>query len=180
MVKVIIVGSQKDKWNIGGKLKAIRAIARILDKYNPKQVLVGSGECPNGGIDKWVERLALGKGFTFIGYPPEVNAWNDKWIPYQDFIKENPHKVTTLHNWKCIKCGMKRSGSFERNQLICPKCGIPMYIRARGYKYRNTLMAKEGEELYSIDPKGVWSGGRWTIRHAKKLGKIVHQIEIDQ
>lgn len=179
--QVVIVGSQNDKWTDKGVVQAIAIIDSILSKYNPKTVNIASGECPLGGIDKWVERQAIWKGFTFIGFPPETKSWNDKWIPVDEFKKNNPHGSTTLRNWKCPICGMKaRTGSTEIEPLRCSKDGHEMYIRARGFKHRNMEMAKHGTEFYSIDPKGIWSGGRWTIKQAKKLGKIVHQIEIDQ
>lgn len=178
---IVIVGSQDSKWNDTGAVKAINAIHSILDRYKLGNVAIASGECPFGGIDKWVQREATWKGFMFMGYPPESKSWGDKWIPYEEFLKNNPFKVTPLRHWKCPICQEKAYLNTTNNKAVkCPKCGMDMYIRARGYKYRNMEMVIHGDEFFSIDPKGVWSGGRWTIKEAKKLGKIVHQIEIEQ
>jgi len=47
----------------------------------------------------------------------------------------------------------------------------------RGYKQRNIQIAEECDILYCIDPKERdWSGGRWTMNYAEKLGKETHLI----
>jgi len=48
-----------------------------------------------------------------------------------------------------------------------------------GYKQRNTEMATDCDILYDIEPKGVWSGGTWTMKLAEKLGKETHKIEVE-
>lgn len=51
--------------------------------------------------------------------------------------------------------------------------GKKVYLK--GYKDRNMEIAKECDVLYCIDPAWRdWSGGRWTMNYAKKLGKEVH------
>jgi hypothetical protein len=53
-------------------------------------------------------------------------------------------------------------------------------IYQKGYKSRNMDIAKNIEILYCIDPKNrQGGGGLWTLRHAKKIGKETHHIEIE-
>jgi len=47
------------------------------------------------------------------------------------------------------------------------------------YKKRNILIAENCDVLYDIEPKGKRSGGTWTMRYAKRLGKPVFLVEID-
>ena len=45
-------------------------------------------------------------------------------------------------------------------------------VGKRGYKQRNIMIAEDCDILYCIDTKDrEWSGGRWTMTHAKELGK---------
>jgi len=49
-----------------------------------------------------------------------------------------------------------------------------------GYRERNYQIAKACDVLYCFDPRGRgWSGGKWTMKMAKELGKETHLVEID-
>lgn len=49
----------------------------------------------------------------------------------------------------------------------------------KGYKSRNIQIAEACDIFYCIDAKDrAWSGGRWTMNYARKLGKEVHLIEL--
>lgn len=47
-----------------------------------------------------------------------------------------------------------------------------------GYKERDIAMAASCDILYCVDPVGVKSGGDWTLRMARRLGKEVHRVEL--
>ncbi len=47
-----------------------------------------------------------------------------------------------------------------------------------GYKERNLVIAAYSDIVYCIDPKGVKSGGNWTLEQAKKIGRETYRIEL--
>ena len=50
-----------------------------------------------------------------------------------------------------------------------------------GYRERNYEIAETCDVLYCFDPRGRgWSGGKWTMKMAKELGKETHLVEIEQ
>jgi len=68
---------------------------------------------------------------------------------------------------------------------VCKELGVKVrVVRSEGWgwkywKVRNRRIAELVEALYCIDKKGrEWSGGRWTMREAKRLGKWVKLIEV--
>ncbi len=49
-----------------------------------------------------------------------------------------------------------------------------------GYKSRNIQIAEACDALYCIEPKDrEWSGARWTLNYAKRLGKPTYLVEIE-
>jgi len=77
-LKVAIVGSEEKKWNEYQKVGAKSFIRTILSNDNVKVMI--SGDCPNGGVDKWAESIAGDPscGVTALIYSPEINRWKDK------------------------------------------------------------------------------------------------------
>jgi hypothetical protein len=53
-------------------------------------------------------------------------------------------------------------------------------VRKKGYKSRNMEIAEACDVLYCIDPANRnWSGARWTMQEAEKLGKYTHLVLIE-
>lgn len=46
------------------------------------------------------------------------------------------------------------------------------------YKKRNIQMAKEGNLVIDLEPEGFTSGGTWTVKYAKSIGKVGVTVEI--
>ena len=159
MTKVAIVGPEESKWTPELKVKAIKEIELILEHYN-YPVLI-SGHCPKGGVDIWSEIIASEIGIKKEIFPPEIEQWNDK-------------------------------------KSFCEVCDG--YVTYKGYKSRNIQITKACDVLYCITPwcclgtiveddkwayckhcettGHVSSGGCWTMKYAKKLGKETHLIVI--
>lgn len=194
-MKIAIVGASEHKWTEEQKLKARITIKDILWGYMASEVYpylpemiidsslfnitLISGHCHKGGVDIWAEEIAKELGTQTEIYPAEVHQWNDK-------IEEHSELVD-VHGWDLPRV-------VERYTM-------------KGYRSRNIQIAKACDVLYDIEPEGScshcggegftyegalcvsmnckfckgtgnYSGGTWTMRKAKKLGKEVHQVVV--
>jgi hypothetical protein len=75
-MNVAIIGNGSDKFTPASRIRAFRAIRRILDDH-PDAVIV-SGRSPVGGIDVWAEKIAVEMGFDTLIFEPEIHAWDGK------------------------------------------------------------------------------------------------------
>lgn len=156
--KVAIVGSEKKYLTPSQETKAEFAIYDILRKEGAylgpnwiDQIILVSGGCPNEGIDKLAEKVATAWKIEKEIHNPGINQW-------EDGIGKEPYDYDD-HGVNIIKY----------RQVIL-----------KGYKSRNIDIANSCHVLYCIDPKGRnWSGGKYTMMVAKRLGKEVHLIEIE-
>jgi len=176
-MKIAIVGAEESKWTKEQKKKAIKKINGIFHSWryateenSPKlksslllHITLVSGHCPKGGVDIWAELIADELKIRKKIYPAEVHQWGDKvtMIPFSE-LEVAEHKM-------------------DKN-LLEHKQGDYYYYRRfvqKGYRSRNIQIAENCDILYCINPKGVWSGGTWTMNYAKKLGRKVFLIEIE-
>lgn len=183
MIKIAIVGSEEKHWTFEQRRKAVEEIEKIFRREarrhfvskltypNPDfmfsddvrrfkklwngQIKLISGGCPKGGVDIWAEIIAVIHRILKKIFHPKINQWNDRC----DYFENCPCK-----NDKICTANLDNSCGFKRT----------------GYKSRNIQIAEECDVLYCIDPKNrKWSGGRWTMNYAKKLGKEVHLVLIE-
>jgi len=139
-----------------------------------------------GGVDTWAEIIATKLGIKTEIYPAEAMDWNDKLRCLA---------CGTLNPLKTIKC---QDGFCVGN----------LFDYVYGYRSRNIQIAEVCDILYDLEPKGSckycggtgttftygdsrpmtcrkcegdgsYSGGTWTLRYARKLGKEVHKVIIE-
>ena len=94
----------------------------------------------------------------------------------KDFFQE------ILVSGGCPKGGVDIWAEEVADELKIPKRIFkPNSMDWIGYKARNILIAKACDVLYCIDPKwrGGKTGGQWTLRKAKELGKDTYLVEIE-
>jgi len=182
--------------------------SQIEGAFNNKEVILVSGHSPKGGVDVWAENIAKELGIKTEIYAPEVNQWNDKWVSREELTipvwhLSRPHKcpkcgyVSDVTN-VCRKCNelmwVKLYGYRSRNIQIAEACDVLYDIEpAHSCRYCKGT---------GIDPKsydehiftgfchviaknckfckgdGAYSGGTWTLKYTRKLGKEVHKVII--
>jgi len=119
LLKVVIVGSEQSSWAYDEEARAKKWIREFMMDH--PDYLYMSGDCPYGGVDKWVREIAKELNKSFKPFPPQKNKW---------------------------------------------------YY----YRKRNMQMAREGDLIIDLEPKGVTSGGTWTADYADSIGKITLRI----
>ena len=199
-LRIAIVGAEEKKWKSEEqKTKAKNVIKTLLVKHaftetisdldisntsmepDYSTIVLITGACPKGGVDEWSIVIAKELGVDRIVYPPEIFQWN---------------------NERCCVCMGKGNIPGEGGTLYpCPSCKGKGYLR--GYRERNMLIAENCDILYDIEPRkscrycngtgwnndlmkpcskcegdGAYSGGTWTYKYARKLGKEVHKVVI--
>jgi len=192
LLRIAIVGAEEKKWrseeqkvrakNVIKTVLARHAFTETINELNVADtsmepdystIVLVTGGCPRGGVDKWSIEIAKELGIDTIIYPPEVYQW---------------------HNERCDVCMGNGSVPGEGGTLYpCPSCKGKGYLR--GYRERNMLIAENCDVLYDIEPAysckychgqgcskcegdGAYSGGTWTYKYARKLGKEVHKVVI--
>ena len=190
-MKIGIVGSEEPKWTEEQKPKAkeeirgifARSAMALAEKRNcssDDQFLVGmldslvhyqdlilvSGHCHKGGIDIWAEEIADALGIKKEIYPAEVNQWSDK-RPIQNTIP--------------VSVDLK--GYRSRNIQIVRSCDILYDIEpAKSCRYCHGLGEGDYRLFIGTCPRcegdGAYSGGTWTMKYARKLGKKNHKVVI--
>ena len=186
--KIAIMGSEEKYWTPAQRTNTVKKIREILIEescpkdmlgdripFEPDVVTLISGGCPNGGVDIWAEIVADVLGIKKQIFYPDVNQWED--LPH---IKQPKEGLNFGFNLFCPRCNAFaiEDGKLGRlwNWDVAP---VNNYCK-KGYKTRNLEIANTCDVLYYIDPKGrKWSGGRFTMEAARKLGKEVHLVEIE-
>ena len=199
-MKLAIVGADARAWgNIpNGEKKAREKIKEIIVGHGSSfqepdrstisfdGVVIVSGHCPQGGVDIWAEEIAKELGIKTEIYPAEVHQWNDKIIP----------RISPFMN---VVGNPKLKGYRSRNIQIAKACDVLYdiepassckYCRGTGYLSKGVFTPKHLTKPYIpsvgvapiICPKcegdGAYSGGTWTLKYARKLGKKVHKVII--
>lgn len=149
MRKVAIVGSEEKYWTPEQRIKVIREIKHI---FNDEAV----------SITRDYRSLVLVSG----GCPKGgVDIWAE--IVADVLGIEKDIKSPEIDQWNDFN--QKASGG--------EGWGRPE-VHKKGYKTRNMEIAEACDVLYCIDAKGRRkSGGQWTMKRAKEMGKEVHLIE---
>ena len=150
-MKLAIVGTSKVGYGDQTD-RFIYEIRKIIMQYYEEygsNLTIVSGHSPKGGVDIFAESIAQSFKIKTDIYPAEVNQWGGKNVNHK---------------------------------------------RLKGYKARNVQIAKGCNVLYcftrfnSDKRKGCYhcqnykhlrTGGCWTMKAAKKLGKEVHLIIVD-
>jgi len=137
-----------------------------------------------GGVDSWVEIIAARYKLKKEIYPAEVNQWNNN----SDKCPNCNH-VSYLPRWKEVCEDNRPSRGYKsRNIQIAEACDILYDIEPAGKcRYCNGSGSRKRYHNggYGIitckycNGDGSYSGGTWTLKYAKKLGKIVNKIIIN-
>jgi len=136
-----------------------------------------------GGVDTWAEIVAKELGIKTEIYAPEVNQWNDK------VVSEITSDIFGDWHVSGKRFHVRKKGYRSRNIEIAKNCDILYDIEpARSCKY----CGGKGKRVPSTFPEnsfgektcpycegsGAYSGGTWTLKYAKKMGKEVYKIII--
>lgn len=161
-MKIAIVGAQEYNWNKDQKEKAkamIKAIfirvvlSKDLTMKNLEQILY----LPIDEFD--FEDIVMISGHCPLG---GVDIWAEDIADELGIKKEiYPPEV------------------YQWNDKISKGSYVDDVVELKGYRSRNIQIAEMCDILYCINPKGIRSGGTWTMEYAKKLGKEVHLVEIE-
>lgn len=148
-----IVGSHAAKFTADTERLARLTIIRLLSELGSLDS-VCSGHCPEGGIDIWAEEEADRMGIQKIIFPPAVNKWYGS--------KKNP-------------------GYYQRNKQIAETSDRVVCITLRelpegytGMRFASCYHHEDEPEVKSH----VKSGGCWTTKYARSLGKTTELIII--
>lgn len=151
MRKVAIVGSEEQFWTPEQRTKVVKIIKRIYDGY----VVYGLGTIDTKDIVLVSGGCPKGGVDIYAEIVADVLGI-EKDIKYPE-INQWEDKIT-----------------YDDSRINPPEIQL-------GYKSRNIEIAETCDILYCIDPKvrGWKTGGQWTMRKAKELGKEVHLVEIE-
>jgi len=72
-LKIVIVGAEKRAWKKRQAICTRKIIRAIMENY-PDALFI-SGDCPKGGVDRWVREIATALNKNFKAYPPKKNSW---------------------------------------------------------------------------------------------------------
>jgi hypothetical protein len=161
------------------------------------ELVVVSGHCPQGGVDIWAEEIADELEIQKEIYPPNCTLAfvgtdeNGKETSPENAVDVRPRSYEECKEW------------FKKEQMSTDN-----HFWLYHFRPRNIKIAEACDILYDIEPKGscrhcrgkgfkrdrfigglydcehcqgagVYSGGTWTLRYAKSLGKEVHQVIIE-
>jgi hypothetical protein len=143
-----IVGSEARKFTNRGRIRAKKVIMDLINYYGPKAI--SSGRCSLGGIDIWVEEIARDMECFNEKYifPAKVDNWADGFKPRNIEIAQASDVVI------CISVDTLPREYEGRTFPICYHC------------------------LKTANPSHIKSGGCWTVKHAKSLGKMGRLIVV--
>lgn len=171
MINVAICGSEDKYWTLEQRTKVVKKIKEIFLYETNKEVekvtknIIKSEEYIKTVF--WNPYNRCGDAITLIsgGCPKGgVDIWAE--IVADTLGINKDIKYPEVNQWE-------DSVEYDDSRINPPEY-------KKGYKSRNIEMAEACDVLYCIDPKGrKWSGGRWTLTYAKKLGKETHLIEIE-
>ena len=152
-MKIAIVGASAKYWKTKQIPKVTKKIREILTetRFHTDEIpTLVSGGAT--GVDSWAEEVCDELNYQKQIFRPDIQQWED-----EHYNALNP-------------TGRPRPGII----------GFAMGIR-HGYKSRNIQIAKASDIVYCIEPRGrVHSGGLWTLRQARDMGKPVHIINIGE
>ena len=143
-----------------------------------------------GGVDTWTEIIASRQEIKIEIYPAEVYQWEDKKTNIMDreLVDKYPNDFE--------KQFVRLKGYKSRNIQIAEVCDILIDIEsARKCKYckgtgiESVTFENSGEfssdegtliqnECQKCEGDGAYSGGTWTYKYARKLGKEVYKVII--
>ncbi len=133
-----------------------------------------------------MKRIAV-VGSSKKHWTPKTTTEAVKYIKHNILMK-NIEWDFNIPLWKSVTLiSGGASGIDTYAEVVADTLGIPKRIfepdvnswngevGKRGFKQRNIQIAKECDVLYCIDTKDrAWSGGQWTLKYAKILGKEVY------
>lgn len=148
-----IVGSNAAKFTAETERLARARIVLLLSGLGPLDACC-SGHCPEGGIDIWMEEEADRLGVSKIIHPPSVLKWEG--------TKKNP-------------------GYHQRNMQIAETSTKVVCITVRqlppeydGMRFHRCYHHDDEATV----PDHVKSGGCWTTKYARSIGKETELIII--
>jgi hypothetical protein len=152
-----IVGPEKAKFTHAGFHRAIAAINRLIDHYQPKAI--SSGGCHLGGVDIWAEAVAKKAGCfdeKYIFLPKELK-WKTGFEPRNIQIATASDVVVTL--------------------------AVNRYHDEYAFeKFPCCYHCKRWDKSKSVADRGldhVKGGGCWTRWYAHRLGKETRIVIIE-
>ncbi len=210
VVKIAIVGAEENKWKPEQKIQAKNIIRTLLTRHafcetladepfadtsreiDWSKIVLVSGHCPKGGVDIWAENTAEELGIKTEIYAPEVFQWNDEICEHCEGMGRRVlGEGMTIGT--CPNCGGKgrKIGFHSRNIQIAKACDILYdiepthscrYCGGKGKRVPTTFPENSfGEKTCPFcEGDGAYSGGTWTLKYARKLGKEVHKIIIKE
>jgi len=151
-LRVGIVGNAADKFTPRGREYAIQVIYDIIDDamYRGLVPVIVSGDCHLGGVDIWAREIAVMKDLKLEAFPARVHKWDGA------------------------------GGYKERNIMIAKTSDIVHCIVTRTYPKEYSGM--KFKWCYHHKPPRddhVKSGGCWTMKEAKRRGKEISLIIVD-
>lgn len=153
-VKIGIVGSTANKFDIATMSTALRTIANIIEHalQHSNDIIIVSGGSPNGGIDEWAEKIAHSYNLETKIYKPTRNTWEGN----GGFKARNIAIANTATEVHCIVPQKYPESYRGRKEIECYHC------------------IKHGHNAQHIKSAGCWTG--W---YAASLNKpyIQHVIK---
>lgn len=174
MIKLCIVGPQEDKWKSGYQKQEAKCVIHallfgqssmpyrnwfdnrieVVDDYlgnRVTDVVLVTGGCPKGGVDKWAEEVADKEAVKKLIFPPAVYQWEDRKVD-----------------------GLTFKGYKSRNIHMAKICDL-IYVIAPYEEGKVCYHHSEDPEMGKNHPM---NGGCWTAAYARNLYKEAHLILI--
>lgn len=154
-MRVGIVGNGSDKFTPVGETRAKQIIINILaDEQENESVTLVSGHSPVGGIDIWAEESAKALGCDLDLKIPDTHAWNP----------------SDGYGYKARNLDIA-----EDSDVVYVIVALEYPEEYEGTRFKTCYHCAVG----GTTPWHVKSGGCWTGKQAKKMGKEVHWIFIE-
>lgn len=131
-VKIAVVGSREDAWDVGTRRTAHAAVAYLIGRAAGhccvaavgKKLTVISGACPKGGVDIWARDLCSDYGINLIEFPPGTQTWGG----------ENGYKA--------------------RNDRIAEECDFMLVVRSNRSATRGSMYT--GKRAEFLGKRVIW------------------------
>lgn len=167
-IRVAIVGSEGKYWTPRQRSKTIQKIKEIFDTEMKKDYMKNPDHC--GWGHSYLILVSGGCGSLGEDVPQKFDGGVDVW-------------AEIVADVLGIKKDIKYAQVMQWKSVVVP-FGIdeaPAGLSFEGgFKERNDEIARGCDVCYCIDPAWRdWSGGRYTMNEAKKLGKETHLILIE-
>jgi hypothetical protein len=144
-----IVGSEAAKFTQETEALARKAIRGAIKTLQATKVC--SGECPIGGVDIYAkeEAIELLGKDGYIGHPPKVHQWGGK----DGYMARNKQIAETSHVVICFTVRTLPPDYIPKGwEWYCYHCGTDQHIK---------------------------SGGCWTTKYARSLGKSGYTLIVE-